>query len=487
MNPANRVLSTMKSFSYRRGRRGRGGLLWKCLRDALSQVIRRLLLRRSFPTPATPVPLRVLCVLCGGALVVAVACSNAESRPTELRFWALGREGEVVQQLVRDFERENPGVSVRVQQIPWIAAHEKLLTAHVGDALPDVAQLGNTWVPEFASLKALAALDSFVAASPTLEPDSYFPGIWDTNVIGDSVYGLPWYVDTRVVFYRRDLLAKAGYATFPTTWTDWIASMRAVKSLGDRRDYPIFLPANEWPQPVLLGLQAGSPILKDGGRYGAFRDAEYRRAFEFYLSIFRENLSPVVGQNDLGNVWQEFARGHIAMWITGPWNVGEFRRRLPPGEQRLWATAPMPSPDDTVPGVSLAGGSSLVVFRSSEHKALAWKLVEFLSRPEQQVRFYELTGDLPARRESWSAPILRSDSALAAFLTQLQRVRPTPKVPEWELIATRVFDHAEQAIRGRQTADQALTALDAEVDAILEKRRWMLDRLRDRNVAESKR
>ena len=67
----------------------------------------------------------------------------------------MGREGEVVSQLLPGFEKEHPGIKVQVQQIPWSAAHEKLLTAYVGEATPDIAMLGNTWVPEFVALDAL--------------------------------------------------------------------------------------------------------------------------------------------------------------------------------------------------------------------------------------------------------------------------------------------------------------------------------------------
>ena len=87
------------------------------------------------------------------AMALAAGCGpRADGPRTTLRFWAMGREGEVVQELVRDFERENPTLRVQVQQIPWSAAHEKLLTAYVGNATPDVCQLGNTWIAEFAAL-----------------------------------------------------------------------------------------------------------------------------------------------------------------------------------------------------------------------------------------------------------------------------------------------------------------------------------------------
>jgi len=84
---------------------------------------------------------------------------------TTLNFWTIGREGEVVAQMLPEFERAHPGIRIQIQQIPLTAAHEKLLTAFAGDALPDLCQLGNTWVPEFAALGALEPLQPEVAAS----------------------------------------------------------------------------------------------------------------------------------------------------------------------------------------------------------------------------------------------------------------------------------------------------------------------------------
>ncbi|HEU0052061.1 MAG TPA: extracellular solute-binding protein, partial [Longimicrobium sp.] len=151
-------------------------------------------------------------------LLAACGTGGGDAGVVTVRFWGMGREGEVVGELVPEFERLNPGIRVDVQQIPWSAAHEKLLTAVVGDATPDVAQLGNTWVPELQALGALEDLTARAAASSSVPQPDFFEGIWDTNVVGGRLYGVPWYVDTRVLFYRPDLLAAAGYPRPPRTW-----------------------------------------------------------------------------------------------------------------------------------------------------------------------------------------------------------------------------------------------------------------------------
>jgi multiple sugar transport system substrate-binding protein len=396
------------------------------------------------------------------------ACRTTESTNT-LRFWAFGREGEVVQELAHDFEREHPGVRIRVQQIPWSAAHEKLLTAIVGRATPDIAQMGNTWIPEMVTLGALAPL------SVTLADSSNFPGIVATNVVDGTLYGLPWYVDTRVLFYRKDILARAGYRAMPESWAGWREAMLAIKRTAGPGQYAIFLPMNEWPPMAILGLQTGSPLVTPQG-FGAFRDPAFSQAFDFLLSLYRDGLAAPVSSNEIANLYQEFARGTFAMYITGPWNLGEFRRRLPAALQSSWGTAALPGPTGARSGVSLAGGSSLVVFRSSRHQALANQLVEYLSRPEQQARFYRLTGDLPARREAWADSALAQDREADAFRIQLERAVPTPMVPEWEEVTTKLMDHVEAAVRGGQAPAAALAALDGDVNRLLERRRYLQSR-----------
>ena len=91
------------------------------------------------------------------ALVITVDSKADPEGP--LDFWAMGREAEVVTELLAAFHARHPTVQVRVQQLPWTAAHEKLLTAFAGDALPDLCQLGNTWVPELAELTGGEATD----------------------------------------------------------------------------------------------------------------------------------------------------------------------------------------------------------------------------------------------------------------------------------------------------------------------------------------
>jgi multiple sugar transport system substrate-binding protein len=418
--------------------------------------------------------------LYAGVLVViatlglVAGCGPSSSRGSVVQFWAMGREGEVVRELLPEFERTHPGIHVDVQQVPWTAAHEKLLTAFAGGVTPDICQLGNTWISEFVALGALEPLDRYAAASPIVDRGDYFAGIWDTNVVDGTLYGVPWYVDTRLLFYRRDLLADAGFAAPPRSWPEWTRMLAAIQARASPGAYGILLPLNEFEPLLALALQQDEPLLRDGGRWGNFRSDGFQRTLELYIEMFRRGWAPPVTGAQLSNVWSEFARGSFVFYISGPWNIGEFKRRLPPAQQATWMTAPLPGPQG--PGASIAGGSSLVVFRASPRKASAWRFIEYLSQPGVQRRFHERTGDLPPRRGAWSDASLAGDIHARAFREQLERAKPAPKVPEWERIATEMRLVAERAAHGELSVERAARELDARADRILEKRRWLLAR-----------
>ncbi|MGM9484572.1 sugar ABC transporter substrate-binding protein [Roseateles sp. NT4] len=409
---------------------------------------------------------------------VALAGCARDDGPTTLRFWAMGRESEVVAELMPAFEREHPGVRVKVEQLPWTAAHEKLLTAFAGDATPDLAQVGNTWLPEMQALGALEPLEPWLARTPMLAAGDYFEGIWATNAPSGQRVGLPWYVDTRLMFVRQDLLAKAGIPSMPVSWDDWRATLARLRERG--MDKPMLLPTNESAPLLALALQQPGEVLRDGGRYGNFSGAGFRKALAFYLERFQRGEAPGVSEVQIGNLWQEFGRGNFAFYMSGPWDIGEFKRRLPPELANAWITAELPGPDG--PGASIAGGASLVIFKRARHKPEVWALISYLSRPDVQLEFYRLTGDLPARRSAWALPLngatLAEDRHAAAFHRQLQRVRAAPAVPEWERIEKEMQFAATRAVHGVTDLDTTVKKLDALVDGILEKRRWMLDKAR---------
>ena len=401
-----------------------------------------------------------------------IGCQKQTSSDITLEFWAMGVEGENVVKLVPEFEKRNPGIKIKVQQIPWTAAHEKLITAFASETLPAVFMVGNTWIPEFVELNAVEPLNLFIKSSG-IKKENYFAGIWDANVIDSVVYGIPWYVDTRVLFYRKDILAKAGYNSAPRTWDELYDCAKKIKS-NNPENFALLFPTNEWVPYIIFGLQAGSKLLKDNNQYGDFSGKEFTRAYNFVMKFFHEKLA-LTDMTQVINVYQPFAEGYYAMYITGPWNVTEMKKRLPGDIQDKWMTAPLFSNDSQYPGASLAGGASLVINAAGKNKDAAFKWIEFLSERGTQIKFYNLVSSLPSLKEAWEDTSLANNPYMKAFYTQLTRTIPTPKIPEWEqIVFQKIQQCAELTAQNKQSVDVALKNLDIDVNNILEKRRWIL-------------
>ncbi|MDP4117501.1 MAG: sugar ABC transporter substrate-binding protein [Bacteroidota bacterium] len=404
----------------------------------------------------------------------AFSCKNKSENNIVIDFWGMGSEGEILKQLVPEFERRNPGIKVNVQMIPWTAAQEKLISAFAADNLPDLFQLGNTWVPQFAELGAIINLNSFISKSDVIKKEYYFPGIWDTNIIFNKVFGIPWYIDTRILFYRKDVLEKAGFNQPPKTWDELYTLSKRIRNNANGEDkYAIYLPTNEWSPFIIFGLQNGSTILKDSNAYADFSGAKFKEAFKYLIKFHKENLAPI-GISQVTSVYQSFAQEYFSMYISGPWNIVEFKKWMKGDLADKWGTAPLPG-RYTYPGVSTAGGSSLVMSRNSIHKEAAWKFIEYLSETKTQLQFYNLVNDLPAVKSVWEEKTFKDDPYIKAFYEQFLHVVPTPKIPEWEqIVFAKVQQYAEEAARGSITEDEALKRLDADVNTILEKRRWVI-------------
>jgi len=411
-------------------------------------------------------------------ILTSSGCGDKKDSATRLKFWAMGTEAEFVTKLVPEFQRRNPGIKVDVQQIPWNAAQEKLVTAFASDNTPDICQLGNTWIAQFASLNAIISLDKYIADSPSINKENYFTGVWDTNIIDSLVYGIPWYIDTRLMFYRTDVFKEAGYDEPPRSWEELYDLCKKIKALHRGEDkYAIYLPTNEWNPFIMFALENNASLLKENNSRGNFDSKEFKEAFRYLTNFHKEKLAPL-GISQVTNVYQAFVEEYFSIYISGPWNINEFKKWMTDDLAGKWSTAPMPSKNgDHYPGVSLAGGSSLVIFNNCKHIQEAWKFIEFLSETSTQLEFYHLLYNLPAVKKAWEDTSLANNKYMKAFRLQFENVVATPKVPEWEQIAfAKVQQYAELVVRGAMTVDEAAKNLDKDVDKILEKRRWLLSR-----------
>lgn len=399
--------------------------------------------------------------LIGAGLALPLAACGRRRDPGHVSLWAIDTEGENAKYVLPAFSRAT-GWPVDLQWLAWTAAHEKLLTAYAGGSLPDVFMVSRAWVAEFATIGAIAP------APAALLSDSYQARALDVR---GQAMAVPWTVDLAVQYYRRDLLAAAGYPAPPRELFAWRDMLRAIKRR-QRDGYAVLMQLN-WPDHLLhIAEQYSDPLLRDRQSRGNFASPGFRAALAFYAALFAEGLAPRVSSMEAADPAGDLARGWIAVYGAGAWNRAELLRRQDMLPRARWATAPMPGLRR--PARAPIAGAVLCVARTAADPARAWALVRHLVSPAATLALYRIAGTLPAQPSAW--PLLGRDPTLAAFRDALTRPAPGHNLVEWDRIAGEVQLIAEQVVRGRLTIAAAVAEMDRRADAILAKRRWLLDR-----------
>ena len=385
------------------------------------------------------------------------AATVAEGPATgELTIWAMGAEGEMLPDLLKDFEAANPDVKVTVTAIPWDGAHDKFTTAITAQKTPDLAMVGTTWMGEFADL------DAFDPTPPSVDKGTFFPGAWASTEVGGTSFGIPWYVETRLVYYRTDLAEKAGFSTPPTDWDGLKAMAKAMQDKAGSKWGINLQPGGtgSW-QSVMPFAWSNGAELNDGDQW-TFDTPQMAEAVKYYQSFFTDGLTnkkPVVGQG------QEpaFIDGSEPMFISGPWMMSAVEKAGGKGFADKYSVMLMPTKEKSA---SFVGGSNLAVFKTTKNRDSAWKLVKWLGQADTQVKWYQLSSALPSVTAAWQDPALASDKKLATFGKQLETAVAPPSFPTFEQVAARFDAEIEKVTKTGAEVDASLKTVQSEAQSI---------------------
>ena len=392
--------------------------------------------------------------------------SGDNSNPTDvgtekvtLNIWGMGEEAKLLSQIEPEFEKANPDIDMVVQAIPWGQAHDKLLMAVASKKGPDVVQLGTTWIPEFAEAGILKDLTPYIETYPNLDPKNYFESSVGTTKFDGKYIGIPWYVDTRALFYRTDLLGEVGYEEGPSTWEELKDASTKLAARGDGQ-YGISFDLNDQVFSIPYAWQNGSEIIKDGKPL--FNQPEFVETIKYLNSFFQEGLTPV--QDDMDAI-QAFKNGSRPMFVSGSWMINMVKDQAPEIDGK-WAVRTVPAKENNLSSV---GGSNLVVFNYTKNEEAAMKFINYMSEVETQVKWFEIAKCLPARTEAWENEELANDEFFSAFGEQVKSSKIVPFIPEWEAIAMEVKSSLEEISIGGADIEPTLEELNKTVEKMLNK------------------
>ncbi|GAB4083478.1 extracellular solute-binding protein [Myceligenerans cantabricum] len=368
--------------------------------------------------------------------------------------WAMGTEGELLPELAEQFEEDNPDATVNVTPVPWESSTEKINTAIATGEVPDAMQVGTTLMSGFVGLDGLAPTPQ------DIDPEAFFPGAWDTTVVDGTSYGVPWYVESRVLYYRTDLARQAGVPA-PETWEDLTAFAAGLQDAGADQGIALQTRGNSTALMYLpFYWQAGGEIMDDAGEFTLDNDAQVA-ALEYYSSFMRDGLAPPVLVED--EKVQNFVDGRLGSFVSGPWERANLLTTAGDDFEDSFGVVPLPRDEETG---SFIGGSNLAVLADAANPDAAWKFVQFATDPATQVDWFGVSSDLPAVQASWDDPALADDDAVAVYEGVLETARSTPAIPTWAEIEHELDLLIEQVIAGDLSPEDAAARMQDAATSI---------------------
>ncbi len=370
-------------------------------------------------------------------------------------------------ELIANFEQENPGIQVKWVDVPWGDMQSKILTAVSAGTAPDVVNLNPDFAAQLAGRNAWLNLDDYIDAAAQ---EQYLPRIWEANQLDGQTFGIPWYLTTSVAMANTQLLQQAGIAAPPSTYEELADVARQVReSTGKYAFFVTFVPTDS--ADVLQSfVQMGADLLDSEGN-AAFDSPQGRAVFQYWTDLYQQGLLPreVLTQGHRRGI-ELFQAGETALLSSGPQFLKSIETNAPAIAQ-VTETAPQITGSTAKKSVAVM---NVMIPRNtpSPDEAVAFAL--YLTNNANQLEFAKAANVLPSTQEALTDPYFtagaEADDALerakaisAAQMTEAEvLLPPIESIKELQRI---VYDHLQAAMLGELSVDEAVTRAAAEWDA----------------------
>jgi multiple sugar transport system substrate-binding protein len=365
---------------------------------------------------------RILSATALAGLAATLMASTALAAPVTV--WIMGDSSANFDALVAPFETAT-GIDVETVAIPWDSIDEKLTTSVASGQGPDVVQIGLSKLRTFADAGALLPLDGLIANYPGLATANFADGVAGAaTAVAGQIVSVPWISDTRVLFYRKDILEAAGFANPPATWDELRTTAKTLTARGEGQ-YGYYIPQWDSPLPVLMTWDFGGDIINADGNVD-FSSPAFASAVDLYTGLHADGSVPKNGDFDQT---QGFISGIAPMLVSGPYLAKAIAGAAPELDGK-WGITTLPK--GSASGTSLFAGSNMGVWFNTDAQDESLKLLEFLSQPATQLEWFKLNGELPTVKAALADPALAADPLVQVYAAQLADAKVLPMVSNWD-------------------------------------------------------
>ncbi|MGW8949405.1 extracellular solute-binding protein [Streptomyces sp. NPDC055709] len=392
---------------------------------------------------------------CGGGS----QSSDPDDGPQKLTVWIMKDSvtDDFLARFTQDFEKQHKDMDLDIQIQEWDGIGERVTAALAGNDAPDVIEVGNTQVAQYAASGGVKDLSGKVGE---LQGADWLPGLAEPGKIDGKQYGIPWYAANRVVIYNKDLFAKAGITAPPKTRDEWLAT---TAKLNRGATQGIYLPGQNWYTLAGFVWEDGGELAEDsGGTWrGALDSPEALSGMDFYRQLQALGKGPKDSDEAKPPQAEVFAKGDVAQVISVPGGAKIVEEANPALKGKL-GFFPIPGRSADRPSATFTGGSDLIVPEASAHHDAAYEVVKALAGEKWQSDMARTMSYVPNRTSL--AHVIQDNEGTAAMAAAAAQGRATPNSPQWA--AVEATNPIKQYMTAVLTGDDPATAAKAASDSI---------------------
>lgn len=402
----------------------------------------------------------------------AAGCSNSASANgsqgvVQLTYWNMwsGHWEDVVKSLVNQFNKTHPHIHVNVLSIPT-DGETKLLTAIVAGDPPDVFTEWSPYIGQFADKDALMPLNQFMTGKYKGVLSWLYPVAANWGTYKGKLYGLPWTMNSLMLYYNKDLMKQAGLnpndppKTIQQLDADqakmWKMSKKgAVQQIG-------FYPNNyeQW-------MPTWNVNVFQNGQYQMENNPQALNLMQWISSYSKYPYDQVSGylQTFTTNSVDPFSMGKEGFYINGMWEIPTIQQYNP---KMNYGVVPLPAPPGGNSDVTWINGNYNEIPKGAKHPQQAWEFITWLSGYDNEA--WAAKSD---PQGGWipPSPKVTAEPAYQKWLNQNPLRKPfvnlmlnpkdgiTPVTPVTQLFSQNLSDAVNYVLQGQKSAKAALASV----------------------------
>jgi multiple sugar transport system substrate-binding protein len=414
----------------------------------------------------------ILFLVSGGILFA----KDQKKKTNEVYFLIRGTPAEVQlwKKAVDVFQKENPGLKVRMEHTPYNEYWTKLQTMMAGGTAPDVIFLESTRVPAFIHLDQLTAFDDYIKKDKEFKRENFYPQAIDAYSFKGKLFGIPNDIAIYSIYFNRDLFDQQGvkYPNSNWTWNDFLKAARALTKDENKDGVPETFGFNIGWTYYLWIWQNGGDFYDNpkNPKKAVINSPEVKGALQFLKDmIYKYKVAPSFAQaSSFGNSAEMFMTGRVAMIIEGHWMVPEFKNI----KSFKWDVADITAAE--LPRgkmkANYGAGSCFAIPKLARNQENGWKLIRFLSSDKGQEILIASGLSTPALRTPKITKFFASSKPPAnnqVFLDMIKYAHLPPMIPAYNEMSDTMYRELDYFWLNEKSADEVLKTLEKKLNGFI--------------------